>query len=257
MKRASKLLACSGVFLLLLSLFFTSHAIAQVKHIATISNEGFLSAHPDLQFRLRGMHQLRLGNAEKALDYFRRSAYFGDKPAQAMIATLYWEGRGVIANRALGYAWMDLAAERQYPDFLLQRERYWAALNEVERAAALKEGREIFARYGDEATGPRIAKVLRRASRQMAGSRTGFSGNLRVIVPMPGNISTETPELMVIDGSEFYAPRFWDPDQYRTWHDTQWAKSRAARVEVGELHGVPPASRVQTKPLTESDKPKE
>lgn len=255
------LLNRAGGALVFLAIVFSSPVNSQVKHAGAISNESFLSAHPDLQFRLKGMDELKNGNPVKAIAYFKRSAFFGDKPSQAMIATLYWEGRGATANRALGYAWMDLAAERQYPDFLLQRERYWAALDEGERETAIKEGREIYARYGDAITGPRIATVLRRASRQMAGSRTGFSGNLRVIVPMPGGNSdpdpNSVPNVMVIDGSEFYAPEFWEPHQYQRWHDTQWKESRMGRVEVGELYGVTPASRVQKKPLTENDKPRE
>ena len=42
----------------------------------------------------------------------------------------------VPADRALAYAWMDVAAERLYHDFLVRREGYWRALDEAQRNGA-------------------------------------------------------------------------------------------------------------------------
>lgn len=235
---------------MLLGIFFGQPAASQINQPAdTLSNEGFLRAHPDLQFRLKGITELKAGKTENAAAYFRRSAYYGDKPSQAMIAALYWEGQGLATNRPLGYAWMDLAAERQYPDFLAQRERYWAALNDEEREEAINVGLKIYARYGDETALPRIATLLRRVSRQIAGSRTGFASNVRVIVPRSGSINSgDEADLIVIDGSQFYSAEFWEPERYRAWHDMQWKQPRVGRVVVGELHDATPSSRVRKTP---------
>ena len=46
--------------------------------------------------------------------------------------------------------------------------------------------------------------MLRNARRNATGSRVGFVGNLKIIVPGPTGEE-------VIDGSRFYDPKYWDP----------------------------------------------
>ncbi|MDO5505806.1 MAG: hypothetical protein Q4F49_05880 [Pseudoxanthomonas suwonensis] len=193
------------------------------------------------------MEQLQAGNPSRAMRFFERGAWHADKPSQAMIASLYWEGRGVPQDRALGYVWMDLAAERGYPDFLLQRERYWDALEEQERSNAMVQGERIYARYGDEVAVPRIEALLRRGRQRVVGSRTGFSGNARILVPGPGvsDSAANAANPLTIDGSNFYDPTFWVPEKYRAWHDKMWSVPRMWRVDIGELEDVQPASRVR------------
>ena len=77
---------------------------------------GFLSAHPDLKYRLMGLDEYRKGNLDDALQFFRRSAFYGDKASQGMVAEMLWTAQGVAQDRPLAYAWMDLAAERGYVD---------------------------------------------------------------------------------------------------------------------------------------------
>ena len=71
----------------------------------------FLRAHPDLEYRLKGMEALQRGRNEEAFRHFQRAARYADKASQAMVAEALWEGRGVAADRAQGYVWMDMAAE--------------------------------------------------------------------------------------------------------------------------------------------------
>ncbi|HYQ23576.1 hypothetical protein [Stenotrophomonas sp.] len=188
---------------------------------------GFLSGHPDLRFRLLGIEKRDAGKMEQAFGFFQRAGFYADKPSQAMVAEMLWNGTGTPVDRALAYAWMDLAAERGYEGFLDLRERYWSALTPAERERALQEGPAIYARFGDAAARPRIDTALRRERRQATGSRTGMSGNLRIMVPGPAGP-------MVIDGSKFYDDRYWDPVQYQAWQDSVWAKPKVARVDVGE-----------------------
>ncbi len=211
---------------------------------------GFLNAHPDLQYRMYGLEAYKRGQHDKALAYFRRAAFFGDKPSQGMVAEMYWNGQGHPQDRVQAYIWMDLAAERGYTGFLGLRERYWAGLDEDERARAIELGQEVYARFGDAAAKPRMASTLRRAAKRMTGSRTGRGiGNLQVIVPGPGGSE------MILDGSKFYDERFWDPDKYQAWQDSVWAKPRIGRVAVGELEQVEAAlPSVQSRvPATEPD----
>ena len=194
-----------------------------------LGSEAFLAAHPDLANRTRGMEAYDAGEFGDALDWFRLAARYADKPSQAMVAEMLWKGEGGARDPALAYAWMDLAAERGYPGFTAVREHYWEQLDEAQRRQALARGQDVYAEYGDAVAQPRIAAVLRRERRRTTGSRTGFVGALRVVVPGPGGTTQE------IDGSQFYDARFWDPVRYQAWHDSTWARPRIGRVTVGEL----------------------
>lgn len=213
---------------------------------------GFLSSHPDLRFRLLALEKRKANEPEEAFKFFQRAAFYADKPSQAMVAEMLWDGVGTPRDRPLAYAWMDLAAERNYALFVEARERYWQQLDEAERTRAIEAGQDIYARYGDEAAQPRIANTLRRARMTVTGSRTGFTGNLRIIVPGP--LGDEA-----IDGSKFYDERYWDPAKYQAWHDAVWMNPRVGTVAVGEAKQVPgeaAESRIpKTEPLPDAAEP--
>ena len=220
---------------------------------ALMLSAGFLTAHPDLRYRLLGLEEMKQGEHEDAFRFFQRAAFYADKPSQGMVAEMLWNGQGVERNPSLAYAWMDLAAERGYAGFLGLRERYWNALTPEQRTQALEEGKAVYAKYGDAAAQPRLATVLRREQRTMTGSRTGFTGNLQIYIPGPGGFEQ-------IDGSKFYDERYWDPQQYQAWHDSIWMKPRVGRVSVGEMEqvreGEKPSSRIpMTAPQTEVVEP--
>ena len=248
------------LFLLLLMLASTAVAAGPSRGKAppdptddpVLMTAGFLSAHPDLKYRLMGLDDYKKGNLADALQFFRRSSFYGDKASQGMVAEMLWTGQGVAQDRPLAYAWMDLAAERGYEGFLGLRERYWAAMDETERQRAIEVGQEVYAKYGDAAAEPRLAAVLRRDRRSATGSRTGFTGALQIYVPGPGGYQQ-------IDGSKMYDERYWDPAQYRAWHDAIWMKPRIGRVAVGEVEQVraeTPHSRVPAiAPQVEADEP--
>jgi hypothetical protein len=215
---------------------------------------GFLTHHPDMKYRLLGMEAFKAKKYEDAMRFFRRASFYADKPSQGMVAEMLWNGQGAPQDRVLAYAWMDLAAERGYAGFLGLRERYWSALTEAERERAVSEGQAIYARFGDAAAKPRYETQLRRGRMQITGSRTGFAGNVQIIVPGPGGEQT-------IDGSKFYDPRYWDAKKYWAYTDQVWAKPRIGRVSVGEVEQVdelPPApsSRVpETTPQIDAPEP--
>jgi hypothetical protein len=211
---------------------------------------GFLDHHPDLRYRVAGMKAMKARRYEEAYQYFRRAAFHADKPSQGMVAEMLWEGRGVARDRALAYAWMDLAAERGYRGFLGLRETYWAALTEDERARALAEGKAIYARFGDEAAKPRYEFQLRVGRRNLTGSRTGFNHGVKIDVPGPGGSQT-------IEGSRFYDERYWDAKKYWAWHDAVWMKPRIGKVSVGAIDTIDAAaSRIpDTAPAVDAKEP--
>ena len=197
---------------------------------------GFLDHHPDLRYRMEAMRAYEAGRFEQARGLFERAALYADKPSQGMVAEMLWKGEGVARDRALAYAWMDLAAERGYRPMLILRERYWSELDEAERADALARGQEVYARYGDAVAKPRYANVLRRGRMQVTGSRTGMVGSLTIVVPMAGEGE------QVIDGAKFYDPRYWQPEKYWAWQDAVWEDLRQGQVNVGDPEKVEPST---------------
>lgn len=200
----------------------------------SVLTEGFLAAHPDLRWRAEGVRDYAAGRYDAAMTELKRAARYADKPSQAMVAEMYWEGVGVAQDRALGYAWMDIAAERMYHDFVVYREVYWNQLSEGERRDAIARGQAVLAEYGDDAAKPRLAKVLRREAGKMTGSRVGFVGNLQII-PFTGPLAGTG---MTVSGERYYAREYWQPKAYWQLQDEIWKAPPKARIDVGPIQPV-------------------
>lgn len=201
-----------------------------------MTSEAFLGGHPDLKYRLSGLSWHGQQNYTRALEDFRRAARYADKPAQGMLAEMYWTGQGVEADRAVAYAWMDIAAERGYPVFLGKREQFWNELDESERARAIEVGVAMMDEFGDHAAKPRLERELNKARRNTTGSRVGSVGNLIIRIPTPHG----TQE---VRGDTYYAEKFWEPEQYWRWTDYDWKKPAEGEVTVGDVvtdNGPPP-----------------
>jgi len=202
-----------------------------------VLTDGFLAAHPDLRWRAAGARAYGQGDYPAALEQFKRAAYHGDKPSQAIIADMYWRGTGVARDPAIAYAWMDIAAERLYPDFLAQREVYWSRLDEAQRRDAVDRGQAILAGYGDAVAKPRLEKILRCAARNVTGSRVGYVGNL-TIIPYTGPLAGTG---MTVRGDQYYDRRYWQPEDYWRLQDAVWKTPMKGRVDVGEVEPLKPA----------------
>jgi tetratricopeptide (TPR) repeat protein len=205
-----------------------------------IAEAGFDAAHPELRERAKGMQAYRRGDYETALRYFRRAAYHADKASQGMVAEMLWHGSGVQRDRALAYAWMDLAAERGYRTLAIKREQYWNSLDQDERRRALEEGVDLYTRYGDDVALSRYATRLRIERSRATGSRTGFASNMQILVPVGANAGS--PSFVTLDGSRFYAREYWYPKAYVQWSDARWEAEveapRIGQVEVREPETV-------------------
>ena len=206
---------------------------------------GFVESHPDLRNYRTGIREYRLGNLEKAFRSFRMASRYSDKPSQAVVAEMHWHGKGVALNRPLGYAWMDLAAERGNHRLLAQREKYWEAMSEAERAQALALGEQVYAEFGDAVAQRRLEVALRREKNQLAGSRTGYTGNTQIAAPMPGagDAAGGDPHgvipMISVPASSFYASAYWDPKEYYAWRERLWEhEQRELQPGVVEVHGI-------------------
>lgn len=202
-----------------------AHAQADPADNATMLAAGFMEGHPDLLHRSQGLQAYERGDYPKAIERFRLAAQYADKASQAIVGEMLWAGRGVEQDRVMALAWMDVAAERGYPRFVNTRNGYWNALSPPERQRARNLVDNLYAEYGDAVAEPRLARALRRTRNSLTGSRLGSqTSNVQIVVPGQGSI----------DASQFYNPRFWDPKQYRAWHDQFWENAREGKVDVGD-----------------------
>lgn len=190
-----------------------------------MSSAAFLNAHPDMKYRHEGWLAYSQGDHAAARTHFLEAAAWGDKPSQAMLAEMAWQGLGQPADPALGYAWADLAAERGYRPFVALREQYWRQLDGAAQARAVEAGQPLLATYADEVTGPRMARHLRRQRFGMISMRP--RKDVAVSIPGPGG------QWLDIRGHDFYVDKFWEPARYRAWVDAVWTDPPKENVDVG------------------------
>jgi TPR repeat protein len=193
----------------------------------------FVDSHPDLHWRWQGVADYDRKRYGEAMTAFRRAARYADKPSQAMIAQMFWNGDGVKADRVMAYVWADLAAERGYPEFIATREKFWRELSADEQRAAIAAGQAVFDEYGDGVAKPREEGALRLARIGVTGSRTGHVGTLSV------QQQVRYYEFNNTDGALYYAPKLWQPEQYWQWQDRVWTQPPEGKVEVGPIQNPP------------------
>ena len=192
----------------------------------------FLNAHPDLKHRNEGWEAYQAGDYAAALENFRKAARYADKPSQAMLAEMLWLGHGVPVDRAMAYAWADLAAERGYVQFIRLREQYWRQLDAAEQERAVTDGRVLLDEYADVVARPRMAQFMKRAKQRARRTANSVSQPKMVMVPGPGGSTIS------IQGHRFYEPKFWDPVQYQAWQDAMWMDPPKGQVDVGDVQQV-------------------
>lgn len=190
--------------------------------------------HPDVYFRERGLAAWDAGDARMAFERFVEAARFADKPAQAMVAEAYAQGRGVPRDAVLAYVWMDLAAERGYPLFVGKREHFWKRLDADQRARVQGVGLPVYDEFGDAVAKPRLEQRLRDGKRESPGSRVGAA---TAFVEVYTNISRGDvggmPQGTRAPG--YYLPQFWNARSYWRAVDRSWERMPEGVVEVSPL----------------------
>lgn len=184
------------------------------------------SGHQNELWRIYAFEALKSSRPEEAVRYFTRASRFADKYSQHALSLMYWHGVGVEKDRAIAYAWSDLAAERGYHPLLLIREKMWHELSDFDRRRALPLGISMYEIYGDIVAKPRLEKEMRRAYSQITGSRVGATAD-RVAVGLPNGIG-------FMPGA-FFSRERWLPDQYWKGEDRAWT----GRVIVLPIETVP------------------
>jgi hypothetical protein len=218
--------------------------------------------HPDQYYEFAGMHAYFAGKYPEALKAFTAAARYADKLSQLSIGLMYLNGQGVQKDPVTAFAWVAIAAERKYPQFLTTRDEIWSQLDAHQRDQARALVANLYAEYGDSTAKLRMTMVLRRERTHLTGSYLGFGSD---------SVSSETPAQFfgvgeagsgypacggeTIDGAtmtgcgNIYASWRWDPKQYFAVRDGAWTGT----VSVGALQDVQSASL----PTKQSNKQKD
>ncbi len=219
--------------------------------------------HPDLFGEFAGMRHYAHHEYKDALKYFEIGAYYADKLSQLSIGLMHMNGEGTRKDPVKAYAWFDLAAERDYPDFVATRDSLKKELTPQQLAEAQKLREKLGERYADAVAKPRLAVQLKQGQMQLTGSHTGFDFGANQLAtkdncgPTVYTGGVEAPQAGCGGGS-FSAKERWDPALYFASRDREYK----ATVSVGSIQesgkaisapptAVAPAEAPADKPATQ------
>lgn len=191
------------------------------------------SVHYDQVFRWRAMAAFEQGDVASAIRNFERAARYADKPSQFALGVIHMKGDGVPRDRALAFAWLDVAAERGYEEIVEQRDLLWAQMTDGERAAGKFLSARLFKTYGDDKAKPRHRSKTLAALQHSLGKSKSVRDD--VIVTDMMNCSAGLVDLTrgnACSERDFFASRF-DPDRYWRVQDAAWG--RGGIVDVGPV----------------------
>lgn len=193
--------------------------------------------HPDLYGEFAGVRRYMNKDYAGAMKYFEIGAYYADKLSQLSIGLMYVNGEGVAKDPATGYAWLDLAAEREYPEFVATRDRVRATLtpDELQRAHGIRDA--LAQRYADDVAKPRMVAQLALGQMEVTGSHLGAFGNIIHMRGKEGCTGSTIVGNQVLPeagcgSDEIYAEARWKPEKYFASRDSQWK----ATVTVGAIN---------------------
>jgi hypothetical protein len=198
--------------------------------------------HPDLFGMTVGLRRYVHGEYKGALKYFEIGAYYADKLSQLCIGLMYMNGEGVAKDPITAYAWMALAAERDYPDFVVTRDSLKATLTPAQLAKGEALRAELAQRYGDAVAKHRMEVQLRVGlMNAFTGSLTGYDGGIVQIhagacaplVTIGGQVLPQAG----CDNGAALASSYWKPDLYFATRDREWKDFRG-HVTVGPVSDV-------------------
>jgi hypothetical protein len=191
--------------------------------------------HPDLFGEFAGMRRYAHHDYAGALKYLKIGAYYSDKLSALSIGLMYLNGEGVPKDPMTAYAWLTVAAERGYPDFVATRDRVKATLTPAQLLQAQPILDDIMAKYGDKVAKHRLIVQLNQGRMNITGSHTGFDfGIVQMSTGHCGGPSIEIggePMPKTGCGGNLFAKWRWDPKTYFAVRDSHWK----ATVSVGAI----------------------
>ncbi len=190
----------------------------------------FAEHTPGFRFLAEGNRFYANGWHFNARHQFRKAAYWADKMAQHNLGVIWYRGDGVERDPARAWAWFELAAERDYPEFvgIANAVRQELEPDQRQRGERILE-EELHPKYGDEVAVPRTTRHMESESRKVVGSRTGFVGNVTVYDPASFGARF---------GEEYFDPAKWDFQRVIQQEKQVFEALARGRVTVGELEFV-------------------
>lgn len=148
---------------------------ATMQKILVAMNAADTYGHPDLFGEYAGMERYYACRFSSAMKYFKIGANFADKLSQLTIGLMYLKGQGVAKNPATACAWLELAAERKYPEYVAASNAVCGALSPAEQQQSKATLASLLPEYGDKVAMRRMVTKLHVTKATMyTGSRVGF-----------------------------------------------------------------------------------
>jgi TPR repeat protein len=184
----------------------------------------YTGGHPDVVNEFAGMHRYAAGDYAGAMKSFLIAASYADKPSQLSIGLMYLNGQGVQKDPATAWAWISIAAERGYPQFVTTRDDLWLQLKSGQRQRAKATEQQLDAQYGDAVAQPRMLQALQQSAADTGGAKTNADASMDKFCVQ--NKAAACADL--------YAKWFWDPNNYFAGRDAAWKRI----TEPGTLQNV-------------------
>jgi hypothetical protein len=191
--------------------------------------------HPDMYGMTLGSQEYAKRQYSEALKHFEFGALYADKFSQLCLGLMYMNGEGTLKDPVTALAWLDLAAERNYPDFVATRDELKKTLTaeQIKQAGVLRE--ELGKRYADAVAKPRMAAQLRLGMMNFTGSRTGFDSGVTQVSEVPCGpalvIGARVVPQIGCGYGEYLAKENWKPELYFAARDREWLP----QVKVGPI----------------------
>jgi len=216
--------------------------------------------HPDEYGEFTGMQRYADGDFKAAMKYFLIGARYADKLSQLSIGLMYLNGQGMKKDPVAAFAWIAIAAERKYPQFLATRDAVWAQLDATQREQAKALLEKLYPEYGDPTAKRRMSLVLRWNRSQFTGSLLGFgSDSVTSLTPeqftgkgaMPACGGKTIGAAAITGCGNLYASWRWDPKEYFQARDREWKGT----VSVGKMEHVDAAGLPLKTPAPKDPQP--
>lgn len=163
------------------------------------------NALPGEYLHAKAMDYYERGNHYVAYKTFLKSARWADKLSQFNLGVMHYKGQGMEVDKPRALAWFKLAAQRDYPRMVRMVDAVSRKLTpqQIARAERIYED-ELKPEYGDAVAVPKATRRMEQERKNVTGSRTGFVGNLKVVLP----------DGTTRDGEQFYKEGNWDYQLY-------------------------------------------
>jgi len=210
---------------------------------ASASDPSFhLGRTPSQQHINPALRAYRNGFYGAAVRRFEKAAFWADKVAQYNVGVMHYRGEGVRRSPARAWAWLALAAERDYDLMAEAAASVWQLLEPGERAQAVDIlVDELVPRYGDDVAVDRTARHMGLEFNKATGSRIGNSSTMLYIrhIRGPASYNKETHSLHYFaenwDGPTFYDPVLWDFEQVLRAENMLFDAGPSGRVDLLDL----------------------